>query len=64
MQASREMPELEPRPMSAMPAMTRDPGDSQGLLYWKCLVSTFVTTKFSHVAGRMVAQCLDWRGRV
>ncbi len=37
---------------------------SVGLLYWKYLVSTFVTTKFNHVAGRMVVQhpALTWQG--
>ncbi len=36
---------------------------SVGLLYWKYLVSTFVTTKFNRVAGRMVVQhpALTWQ---
>jgi hypothetical protein len=39
--------------MTAMPAMTRDLGDSHGLALLEGSSCTFVTTKFSHFAGRM-----------
>jgi hypothetical protein len=49
--------------MSAMTAITRDLGDSHGLALLERLVSTFVTTKFNHLAGRMVIQGLGGGGR-